>query len=246
MSTLTFGTYTHEEDEVGIKIDSRTIETKYKQPIALVERWTIVGALLSNGSSAALNADMRNLETAYAPGGSTTATATFTANGNTHTLGGTTTRNGVRVMTFGYMSGPWKMRTEMSNRRAFYAVLQAEYRGNAEVVAYREEVRRFGTGGPKWRFMPSLAGFPLAQQLQAYTPVKYVQRGQLVFRSKKPAAQAPYFNVGSIHQEHVQVAEIAPEMLSKNGDELYGVEWMYPAESARQIGSSVTFSVPAL
>ena len=247
MSQLVFGSYSHGEDEVGIKIDRRTIETKYKQPIAVVERWTIVGALLSNGSSAALNSSMRALETAYTPGGSATTTATFTANGNTHQLGGTNSRGGIRVMTFGYMTGPWKMRTEMSNRRAFYAVLQCEYRGSAEVVAYREEVRRFGTGGPKWRFMPSIAGLPLRQQLQAYTPVKYVQRGQMVFRSKKPTAQVPYFTTNLIHQEHVQVAEIAPEMLSAGGGaELYGVEWMYPAESAVQLGNTVTFSLPPL
>ena len=250
MSQLQFGTYTHAEDEVGIKIDSRFIETRFHQTITRVERWTITGALLSDGTSGSLNSAMSNLEAAYDPSTKNYKDATFTANGNQHQLLNTDTYNGVRVKAFGWMTGPWKMRTEMSNRRAFFAVLQAEYRMSANVVAYREEVRRFGTGGPKWRFMPSLTGLPLYQQLQAFTPVKYVQRGQLFFRSAKPAAMGPYFTTNLIHQEHVQVAEIAPQSLATNGttqtNEIYGVEWMYPAESAVQLGSSVTFSVPTL
>jgi len=250
MSVLTFNGHTHSDGEVGIKIDSRFIETKFHQTVTRVERWTIVGAILSNGTSGALNSGMAALDNAYNPNLKNYGNAQFTANGNTHQLLNTNSYNGVRVKAFGWMTGPWKMRTEMSNRRAFYAVLQAEYRMSAQVVAYREEVRRFGTGGPKWRFMPSLQGLPLYQQLQAFTPVKYVQRGQLFFRSFKPAAIGPYFTTNLIHQEHVQVAEIAPQSLATNGsiqtNEIYGVEWMYPAESAVQLGSSVTFSIPTL
>jgi len=251
MSVLQFNNHTHAEDEVGIRIETTIIENQYKQPLTRVERWTIAGALRSDGSSGGLNAQLSALEQAYGSTNNNYGDATFTANGNIHRMLNSGSFSGVRVMAFGYPNGaPWKMHTELSNRRAFFAVIQAEYRLSGDLIAYREEVRRFGTGGPKWRFMPSLTGLPFRQTLQAFTPVKYVQRGQLILRSTKPIAGAAYFPDSAIHLEHVQVAEIAPTSITTNGttqtEEMHGVEWLYPAEYATQVGNTVNFDVPTL
>lgn len=252
MSVLSVGGHSHAENEVGIKIDHRIVEDKFKKPLSLVTRWTIVGALRSNGSSGSLASGISALNATYRDGGANYADATFTANGNTHTLDDSASFSGVRCSAFGWMTGPWKMRTELVDRRAFYAVLQAEFRFGTEVVAYKEEVQQIGTGGAKWKYMPSLIGQPQYQILQTNTPTRYVQRGLLILRSTQPAAGASVFPDANMHHDLTRVTEIAPQSITKNGstqnNELKGVEWMYVAESYPSIslGSLGSFNVPTI
>ena len=247
MSQLVFNNYTHAVDSVGIKIDNRMIEDKQKRPLIRVCRWTIVGTLRSDGSSGDLQIDMNNLESAYGDGGQNYGNATFTANGHTHVLRNDTAFSGGRVAAFGWTTGPWKMHTELSNRRSFYAILQAEYRFSTQVVSYTEQVEQIGNGGPKWRFMPSLIGEPQAQVLQVRTPVKYVQRGSLTYRSSMPSAPSSMFLTSHMHHDQTRIRQIAPMSITKNGtvqtNELYTVTWMYFAEAATPIVIG-NFNVP--
>jgi len=236
MSVLTFNGHVHTENEVGIKIEHRVIEDKFRKPLILFSRWTIAGAITSDGSSAALQTKINALDAAYRDGGSNYGDASFVANGHTHTLSDSTSFSGVRVHAFGYSAGaPWKMHTELSNRRAFYAILHAEYRFSTEIIAYREELIQTGTGGPLWRFMPSLIGQPQYQVLQLNTTSKYVQRGLLVMRTELPIANAPLFPDDNIHHDKTEFTRMAPGSITKNGssqvEEEYGVAWVYHAES---------------
>jgi len=249
VSVLTVNGHTHAENEVGIKIDHRVIEDKFKKPLSLVTRWTIVGALRSDGSSGALQSQIDALDAAYRDGGANYGDATFTANGHTHTLDDSASFSGVRCSAFGWMTGPWKMRTELVNRRAFYAVMQAEFRFSTEVIAYREEVQQIGTAGPKWRYMPSLIGQPQYQTLQLNTPIKYVQRGLLILRSSQPSPNASLFPTANMHQDQTRITEIAPQSITINGsgqvEEAYGVEWLYVAESYPAL-SLGTWDIPTI
>ena len=236
MSVLTFNSHVHGEDEVGIKIIHKVIEDRFKKPLTLVSRWIIAGAITSDGSSGALAAQIAALDAAYRDGGQNYGDATFVANGHTHTLSDSTSFAGVHVVAFGYDNGaPWKMHTELSNRRAFFAVLQAEYRFSTEVMEYREELEQIGTGGPKWHYMPSLIGQPQYQTLQLNTTSTYIQRGRLVLRSTVPVANDPMFPDQNIHKDKTRFIRFAPESITKNGsgqvEEGYGIEWMYVAES---------------
>lgn len=249
MSQLTFGAYAHAVDSVGIKIDNKIIEDETKQPLIQVTRWTIVGTLRSDGTSGGLASGIANLEAAYANGGQNYNDATFVANGHTHKLTNDTSFSGVRVAAFGWNTGPWKMHTELSNRRSFYAVLQAEYAHSHEVVAYSEEVSQIGTGGRYWKYMPSLVGVPQLQILQNATPVKYIQRGSLTLRSSMPAANAPLFNATYMHDDQTKFTRVAPKLITYNGaaqyEGLYTKTWMYVAEAPFQIGVS-DFNTPTL
>ena len=239
MSVLVFNGHTHPEDEVGIKIDNRLVEDSFRKPLTLVSRWTIVGALRSDGTSASLNTQVAALEAAYRDGGENYGDATFTANGNVHRLLNSTSFSGVQVAAFGWTSGPWKMSTEMTNRRAFFAVLQAEYRASGALaypVAYKETVQRIGNGGNHFKYMPSLLGLPQKQVLRTYTTVRYVQSGMAVFLNDKPAAQTPLLdNIDTdwsyIHQDAIKVKEIAPTSITTKGsgniEQMHGVEWQY-------------------
>lgn len=250
MSVLTFNGHAHAEDEVGIKIESRTVESPYRQPMWRVETWTIVGALRAEGTD--LATAISTLESKYVIGTAVATDTTFTANSVTHTMDASETLAGIRVKRFGYLGGPWKMRTELSNRRAFYAQIQAEYALSGDVFAYRERIDQFGNGGPKWRYMPSLVGFPEYQTLQAATPIKYVQRGALVLRSTQPAANSIYTGLtGTAHHgEQMKIGAIAPQQFFKipggaQTEELHGVEWTYVSEVLSPI-SITNFDVPTL
>jgi len=249
MSVFTFNGYAHPEDEVGIKMDNRVIEDAHKKPLIRVMRWTIVGAIRSDGSSGAMQTRIQAMEDNYGDGDKNYGDATFTANGHTHTMPNSTSFSGVRVASFGWMTGPWKMHTELSNRRAFYIVLQAEYRFSNEIISYREEVQQIGTGGPKWRFMPSLTGAPVGQILQAATPVKYIQRGILVKRTATPAIPTALFPNSVIHHDETRLTQHAPQSITTNGsgqvEEVYALEWIYVAEAVSSI-SLGTFNIPTL
>lgn len=246
---LVFNGHTHATDEVGIKIDSDIIESKFKEPLIRIERWTIVGALKNDGASGGLQAGINALNAAYQDGGQNYGNVTYTANGNVHTLSNSGSFSGVRVKSFGYMGGPWKMHTEMSNRRAFYAVLQAEYLLSADIVGYQEEVEQFGQFGSRFRYMPSLTGTPEYQTLNANTTATYIQRGTLIKRSSAPSANAIIFGSSFVHNERVRVKDIAPEILATNNSSqvglFYGVQWYYEAEYA-SAPTLTYFDIPSL
>jgi hypothetical protein len=246
---LTLNSHVHATDEVGIKIDVDFVDSKYKQPMFRTERWTIVGALKSDGTSGSLQSLMTALEGAYKGQGTVYGNVTYTANGNTHTLNNSQSTSGIRVKGFGYTSGPWKMHTELSNRRAFYAVIQADYALDMEIVAYQEEVEQFGTFGPRFRFMPSLADGPEYQVLNTATSATFIQRGTLIKLASDPNANSSIFSSTFMHHEKTRIKRMAPQLLSTDGSSqvnlMRGIQWYYEAEFA-VVPSLSFFEVPEL
>ena len=246
---LTFGTHVHATDEVGIKIDSHIIESPNKEPLLRIERWLITGAVISNGTSGSLQTLIDALETSYADGARNYSDATYTANGNTHTLDDSESQAGVRVVKFGYMTGPWKMHTELSNRRAFYAVIQAEFLLDADIIKYEENIMKIGDGGPRWRYLSSLTSGPEYQTLATATTIGYVQRGVLVKRTSVPTANASLISATYMHREKTRITNHAPKSITKNSstqvEQMHTVEWYYEGESATAL-SIGSFVVPTL
>lgn len=246
---LVFGGHTHATDEVGIRIDNEIIESPMKEPYIRVERWTVTGALISDGSSGSLNSLRAALETAYKNGGSNHGDVTYTANGNTHTIDNSMTFAGTRVVKFGYMTGPWKMHTEMVNRRAFYAVIQAEFRYNQEIIKYEESMTQIGDGGPRWRYLSSLTSGPEYQVLSTTTTIGYIQRGVLVKLSTPPPANPPLLGPAFLHKEKTRFTVHAPRSITRVStsqvESVNAIEWYYEGESdvAQALGS---FNVPRL
>jgi len=247
MSQLVFNGHSHVENEVGIKIDSQTIEDTFRRIIGRIEKWTIIGALKPDGDTLATK--MTALEAAYKNNAGTSfGDATFTSGSNVHTLSNATSFGGVKVKAFGYMSGPWKMRTELANRRSFYAVLQAEYRYSRDLYAYRETVRQRGNSGPKWIFNTSLVNAPEFQVLNLSTPVVIVQRGIAIGRGSLPTANSPLYPA-SIHGDVSELDWSAPEIITSNGGtqkELYAIGWTYVFEGITPLASPPAFNLPAI
>lgn len=245
MSTLVFGTHTHEEDEVGIKITSSVQFDSFGRPAIVIERWMIVGALRGNDLAAKITA----LENAYhTNGGQEGKDAVFTATAGTHTLVSGGSYRGVRCVQFGYQNGPWKMRTELSNRRTFYAVLQAEYFNvDGPIYAFRESIRTRGNGSAKWGYMPSLADVPEYQVHQSNTPMFIIQRGTIVGRDgyiDKPDPVLPLIVHGDQNEEGRDTPSIKLNVDARK-DEMFSGSYTYVMESATAVTvPDPTVSIP--
>lgn len=226
MSVFTCAGLAHPADEAGVKIETRLIENPFnKKPMTRIDRWTVVGAIRSDGTSGAMQTRINEMEAKYASGTSFAAasTATFVANGHTHTLPAGHF-GGMRCVGFGWETGPWKMHTELSNRRGYFLVLQSETRLSSGVLGFKVQWQTVGTGGPLFKFLPSISGTPEKQQLQAATTIKQIHRGMIVHQTAQPTYPAAV--LADLINDQSMVNYISPQRL----DEGYGVEWRYVYE----------------
>lgn len=240
---LKWGSYAHDQDEVGIRITHRDIFDTFGRRMGSVQDWHILGAKHA-ASQSALTTALENLETAYNTdygdlilylNDGITATA--------HQLINADTFGGTHRVGFGYIDGPWKMRTEYANQRTFWAIIRGETRTGSGQWAWREQVSIRGTGGNKWRYMPQLNGAPTAQILQTQTPFYYVQRGMAIGRQAYIAPPGPLYP-GIEHTELRQITYHTPrDMRWGPANEMYLTEWAYFMEATVSAGFTA-FIVP--
>lgn len=239
MSVFTCASYAHPDDEAGVKIDTRYLENPFsKSPMVKIVRWTVVGAIRSTGASGAMQSRITEMESKYGSGTafSVGSTATFVANGHTHTLPAGS-YGGMKCVAFGWETGPWKMHTELSNRRGYFLVLQSESRLTSGVLAYRAEWQTIGFGGPLFRYLPSISGVPEKQQLQAQTTIKQVQRGMIVHQTTQPANPS----IAGAREDQISADSMVNYISPQRLNEGYGVEWRYVFETT----DAVTETPPA-
>lgn len=249
MSQLVFNGHAHEENEVGIKIDSVNIEDSFSRIIGRTETWKIVGAVKPSATKT-LAQKIEDLEAAYKNNtGGSYGDAVFTAFSGSHSLLDADSFSGIKVKAFGYFSGPWKMRTELANRRTFYAVIQAEFRYSRSLYAYRESVTMKGNSGPKWMYMPSQIVAPVYQGLQTSTRVLLIQRGVAVGREGYPTPNSPLWP-SLLHGDLNEVEYRSPEQLTAHTDgtnaELFAVSWTYVHEGIVPQTMPPTFNIPTI
>ncbi len=242
---LKWGSHTHEQDEVGIKINYRSVFDKFNRRIGDMQEWHILGAVIGT-SQADLTTKLTTLETAYSTdykdlgmylNDGTTATR--------HTVTNTSTFGGTHVAFFGYVEGPWKMQLEYANRRTFYIVIRAETRVNVDTLyAWKQRMTIRGTGGKKFRYMPSLNANPEPQDLQQATTWFYVQQGMAIQRKSNPLPPGPLFPLIE-HQEQRRVAYDSPKEIRVGDQELYAITWQYVMEAANSAGFTA-FTLPVV
>jgi hypothetical protein len=226
MSVFSCAGYTHPDGEAGVKIETRFLDNPFTyEPMTKIVRWTIVGALRSTGGSGAMQTRINGMESKYAAGTSFSTTATFTANGHTHTLP-VGDFAGLKCVAFGWETGPWKMHTELSNRRGYYIVLQSESRVSQGLLGYKAEWQTIGFGGPLFRYLPSIGGVPEKQQLQAQTTIKQVQRGVIVHQTTQPTNPS----IAGAREDQISADSMVNYISPLKLNEGYGVEWRYVFE----------------
>ena len=242
---LKWGDYTHGLNEVGVRISRRSIFDTFGRRMGEVEDWNILGAVLQN-SQANITAALSSLEAAYNT--SHQDLILYLADGSTptqHKLMNSECFGGTNCTGFGYIDGPWKMRTEYANRRTFWASVRGERRVGTGLYAWKESMTVKGTGGPKWRFMPQLLGVPIAQTLQTDTTYYYVQEGMAIGRETYIAPPGPVYP-GIEHLEMREIRYITPKDIRYgNQSELYVSTWKYVMEATNNMGFSA-FGVPSL
>jgi hypothetical protein len=234
---LKWGNHAHAQDEVGIKIEYKSIFDKFNRRIGDVQEWHIIGAVHA-ASQAALTTALTTLETAYRSdykdlvmylNDGTTATK--------HKLTNDSAFGGTQVAFFGYIEGPWKMQLEYANRRTFYIVIRAEIRTGSGQYAWKDQLSVRGTGGQKFRYMPSMNADPHLQVLQQSTTYFYLQQGMAIGRHSYITPPGPFYP--SIeHQEQRRIKYDSPKDVRINGQELYTTSWQYVME-----GTTAAFQI---
>jgi len=233
-----WGLYAHGQDEIGVKIRKRGIFDSFGRRMGTIEEWHIVGNIKGT-SQVDITTKLAALELAYDT--DYKDAVIYLNDGATetqHKIDNSKTFGGVHVVDFGYISGPWKMRTEYANKRTFYIVLRAEHRTGTGIYSYHERLVQNGTGASKWAMMHSLNALPIAQNLNAYTSVKYVQQGVAVGRTAYPAPPAAMWSAW-VHGDLTKIEYLTPEdlrwgtgpILQNTQQDKFGISWTYVMEA---------------
>lgn len=221
---LAYGGYRHALREAALTIERRTLFSDSGLPRAVRHRWLIEGRLRAD-TQAALTAAIRHLEAAYARhnqnavlylGDGVTPTA--------HQLISAQTLGGVRVAR--PPSFPTGRGLEYSTFRNYTIELEADVAlaGTNDTQEFSESLS-FSGGGPRWAYLPTLAGPPVRQQLQQQTPYRVVQSGRAVGQRAYPPPANPIWP-SAWHQDQGGVVRQLPRPHE------YVVEWTYHFESA--------------
>ena len=239
---LTWGSYDHDDDSVGVKIRYQSTFDKFGRRIGEVQEWHIIGAIIGT-DQADLKTKLASLEQAYNTDYKNLIL--YHNDGTTqsqHKLTNNTTFGGTHVHFFGYIEGPWKMQLEYANRRTFHIVIRGETRVGTGLYAWQERLIIKGTGGQKFRYMPSLNAVPELQVLQQSTTFFYVQKGSAIGRKGYPIIPTAVFPKIE-HLEQRKVIKDTPKDIRVNGAELYLIQWEYVME-ATTLQSLSNFTLP--
>ena len=242
---LKWGSYTHGQDEVGIRITVRSVFDTFNRHMGQIQDWHILGAIHSS-SQADLTSRLTSLEAAY----NTTHQdlCLYLSDGTTktrHEMKNADQFGGNVLTGFGYIDGPWKMRCEYANRRTFWATIRGEQRFGSGQYAWRESITIKGTGAMKWRYMPQLVGPPTAQTLQTQTPFYYVQEGMAIGREAYIVPPGPIYP-GIEHAEMREIKYITPrDMRIGPKNEMFTTTWRYVMEATADQGFTA-FGIPTI
>lgn len=170
--------YRHDADEVAINQVSRSSEYNAGgQRSVMKVVWSLTGFIQASSQSA-LTTALRVLEAAYSQDGFMAIFLDNSGNTTVHVLGDSLSRNGCKVLNFGYsmQSG-----AEYSTFRSYQIALEAEYDNPFVLLEeFSETVSWKGDCGPRIVWKPSLNKRPQKQITYPYTTQRVVQRGVIV------------------------------------------------------------------
>ena len=229
-SQMVYGTYTHDLNEVAVRIDQQAIYDTFGRRMGEKIRWTLAGILRAT-SKAALTTKIQALETAYA---SDNVNWTLKVDGvdSAHVVTNASTFGGTRVAVAPAFPNnmPWGGRPEYANMRSYVIVLQCERRIGTGLYAHRERLLVKGTAASKWRYSPQLVGSPHLQTLQTATSIAYIQQGMSIGRASFPAPSAPLWG-GIEHEDLREIEYEGPMDIAYLANELYMIKWKYFMEA---------------
>lgn len=247
-----YGGYTHDQDEVALRISSRGIFDRFMRRMGDVHEWTILGFIRAtpNNSLTVMQADLTSkidaLISAYNVDYQNAGL--YLDDGTTptrHTITSSTTFGGVKVVqppTF--FNGPWGGRPEYATIRSYSVVIRFELRVGTGLHSYRERITVKGTGGPLWRYSPQMVGAPQQQTLQTATSFWYIQEGEMVGREDFPAPNEPLYP--SIEHGPMRIRTFeSPTDMVVGGNEMFKVGWQYFMEATTDQGFSA-FDLPSV
>lgn len=227
--------YAHDSNEVGIRLQYRSIFDTFHRRMGDIQTWYVIGVKQAT-SQANLTTALANLEAAYTLDYGNITLKDNSGADSRHTVVSSNTFSGVQVAHFGYPSGSWSMNTEYGSgnacKRTYQVILTAEIRTGAAdaLYAYREQIQQIGTGGKQYRHMGSLTGNPILQTLKQKTVIRYIQEGFVIGRGIQLSAPSP-LALGTELVDRRVIRVTSPKDVRANGNaELYQTSYRYEFE----------------
>ena len=247
-----YGSYSHDQDEVMLRVSSQGMFDRFMRRIGDVHEWTILGVAKVDYNSdpevmkAALTTKLDGLIAAY--------NVDYQDAGLYHDDGTTLTRHAITSAdTFGgvkvvsppsFFNVPWTGRPEYLNLRTYQVVLRFELRVGSGQYSWHERITIRGTGGSKWRYSPRMVGTPQAQTLQTATSFWYVQEGEAIGRQDWVTPSDPLWP--TIEHEEMRIRTFdTPKDMVVGGNEMFHTSWKYYMEATTDQGFSA-FILPSI
>lgn len=173
------GSYTHQLNEVGLRIERQTLLNDAQVPWGVLHRWTLEG-LLTADSLSAIDAAIASLESSYASDGNDIYLLDNSQNQTNTKILNSNTIGGVRVVQ--PPSYREYLGSEYVTQRAYTIVVEAIVRTSiteAIILAWSETLS-FQGGGPREVLIETRNGPPQRQTVSQQTPYFMTQTGQAV------------------------------------------------------------------
>lgn len=226
---LTYGTYSHPENETEISISQEAVRGPFGQKTGYKARWTVSGRL-AGSTVAELRAAIAALETAHADGYDLKLWEDSGVTLSAHNLISGSAIGGVKVVSLGYPDGRG---AEYSTFRNYTAVYEAEFiTGSGGMVSWDEALQLYG-GGPRFVFTEQIQGPPIKEYICQATTFKASQSGSAVAMGTWPNFPPPAFPQHEHIDQRMQV-RLTPQY-DNGGQSRFGIQWSYAFESSGPI-----------
>ena len=205
---LRYGNHTHAAGECAVQISRVSLLSEAGVPYVLRERWTIDG-FLQAAEGAALTAAIDALLAAYAlPGQDLVLLMPDGTTPSSHRLLAAETVGGPRVLAVHFPHG---RDGEYSTSRRYRIEVEADVpivSPDTVLLAWHEWVG-FTGGGPRFVYLPTLAGPPVKQVVAAATPYRGIQAGHAVGYAGWPLAPDPLWPAAE-HVDRRRLIHVTP------------------------------------
>lgn len=227
---LTYGTYTHADNEVTLTISSRPVYERGVK-VKVTVTWTIDGKLQAD-DAAGLSLAIAALEAGYASNGQN-----LSLGGTAHSLLSSECIGGTRVTELSYPTGDGAEYVTFRSYRITVEGDLAVTNTTTVITEFTESISLSG-GGPKWVMLTPANGPPQRQQTRGQMPYVARQSGSAIGFGQYPAVPDPIWPSAE-HRERRQITRSSPKVTA-GAAQYYPVQWSYEFESATSLIGSPT------
>lgn len=238
--------YQHDISENAVRAEYTAIFDNFKRRIGEKIRFTVLGVKRADTQND-LDAALTSLILAYNNDYGDCTLFMDDGSQSVIRLNNSDTFGGVKVVVPpSFINGVWSGRPEFARQKTYYLVLEAETRLPAVYYGWKSRLVVKGTGGPKWRYSPQIAGDPQYQGLQTSTSFWYIQQGSSIGRLDYTNADPPLFPTIEHQEMRELVYDSAQQIRVTNSGieaELLPREWKYFMEATTSQGFT-SFLIP--